>query len=83
MGRRRRLRPFDDPPCHSDVVVDRLRIRHATERRESARDRRGRPGGDGLLVFEAGLTQMHMEIDKAWKNPQTTRINRLQGLAWS
>ncbi len=45
-----------------------LGVRHASDRRKAPRERRGRTGGDGLVLFAAGLAQMNVHIDQAGRN---------------
>ncbi len=58
-------RLLEDELRDPGVVVDRVGVRHARDRRESAGDRRRRAGGDRLLVLLPRLAQVHVDVDEA------------------
>src|SRR5262249_34345981 len=68
------LRLFENETRDRRVVIDRVGIRHATDRGESASHSRARSRFDGLLVFEARLAQMHMQVNEARSNDQSRGV---------
>jgi hypothetical protein len=60
---------------HRALVVDRLGVRHAADRREATGGRRARAGLDVFLVFLAGLAQVDVEIDEAGDDPQALDVD--------
>ena len=57
------------------VVVHRIGVRHAGDRREAAGRRGARPGLDRLLVFVSRLAQMHVHVDEAGKNQAAAGVD--------
>ena len=57
-------RLLEDELRDAGVVVDRIGVRHARDRGESAGDRGGRAGGDRLLVLLPRLAQVHVHVDQ-------------------
>ena len=62
---------FGDRP----VVIDRLCIGHARNGCEASGHGGGRAGDDGFLVFQSGLAQVHMHIDKSRRDDKTCKVN--------
>ena len=69
-----RLGLLDDVARHRRVVVDRLGVGHAADRREAAVRRRARAGDDILFVFLTGVTQMAVHIDEARRDDLARRV---------
>ena len=58
-------RAFDDVGRHDGRIVHGIRVRHATNAGESARRSGAATGLNRFGVFESGLAQMHVHVDKA------------------
>ena len=61
---------------HRRVVVDRIGVRHARDGGEAAGDGRRRAGRDRLLVLLPGLAQVHVDVDEAGRDDDTTPAAR-------
>ena len=61
-------RLLDDELRDAGVVVDRIGVRHARDRGESAGDRRGRAAGDRLLVLLSRLAEVHVDVDQSGRD---------------
>ena len=69
-----RLGLLDDVARHRRVVVDRLGVGHAADRREAAVRRRARAGDDILFVFLTGVAQMAVHVDEARRDDLARRV---------
>ena len=59
--------------------IDRwLGVRHAADRGEAAAGRRLRAGGDRLLVLEAGVAQVAVEVDETGADDEAGGVDRLR-----
>ena len=63
------LRAIEDVHRDRRVVVDRIRVRHAGNLGEAARDGGGTPAAEILLVLLAGRAQMGVQIDEPRDDP--------------
>ena len=68
------LGALDDVAGDGGVVVDWRRVRHAADGGEPTGGGGARAGFDGLGVFEAGLAQMDVHVDKAGRDDQAGRV---------
>ena len=69
-----RLRFFNDIARHRRIVIDRLGVGHAADRRKTAVRRRARAGNDIFLVFLTGIAQMAVHVDKARRDDLARRV---------
>ncbi len=74
-----RLRRAQDELDGGCGVGGGLRVGHGADGGESAAGRRQGTGGDGLLVLEAGLPQVGVDIDEAGADHQPRRVDVLRG----
>ena len=68
------FRLFDHIARDRRVIVDRLSIRHRTNTRPTARDRRGATRRNRFLMLLSRLAQMNVQINKSRRNQQTRSI---------
>ena len=59
-----------DVPRDARRVVDRGRVGHGADRRETAAGRGPRARGDRLLAFESGLAEVGVHVDEARDDDQ-------------
>ena len=57
-------------------VIDWRRVRHCRHGGEAAGRRRAQSSRYGFLVRKAGITQMHVHVDKSGQHPETLAIER-------
>src|SRR5262249_6655523 len=57
-------------------VDGRLGVGHARYRRDTAGQRRGGAGGDGLVLLAARLAQVDVHVDQARADDQAVRVER-------
>src|SRR5882672_5035806 len=62
---------LNNKTCNRGIVIDRIRIGHGADARPAAGNCSRRTGRYRFLVFLAGLTQMHVEVDEPRCNDQT------------
>jgi hypothetical protein len=66
-------RLLEDELRDTGVVVDRIRVRHARDGGESARDRRRGTAGDRFFMLLPGLAQVHVNVDEARRDDPAAR----------
>ncbi len=72
------LRAIQNEPRDGSIVVRRLRIRHAADRREPAARRRSRACFDGFRRLLSRLAQVHVDIDKAGSDDQAAGVKNFR-----
>ena len=77
IGKARTLRLLDHVPRDRGVVIDRIRIRHRTNARPTARNRRRTARRDRFLMLLSRLTQMDVHVDKSGRDDQAARVKNL------